>query len=243
MPVRRVHVARVRQGSTTLGEREAHHVRDVLRLAVGDAVETFDDAGTIGSATLTAVTPSSVVVSIDAVRDASMAPFRFRIASAVPKAARADWLVEKISELGAEAFVPLATARSVALPEGGNKLQRWRRLAEEAARQSRRNGVMRIEPLTPLAVAIDKAIGEGDAWLLSTGGDATPVGKVPSPHVRSLLTAFIGPEGGWTAEELAMFKRANVPEVSLTPTAVLRVETAAVAVAAVLAAWAPIDPI
>jgi 16S rRNA (uracil1498-N3)-methyltransferase len=243
MPVRRVHVARVQEGSITLGEREAHHVRDVLRLAVGDVVEAFDDAGTIGSGALTAVTPSSVVVAIDAVREASMAPVRFRIASAVPKAGRADWLVEKISELGAEAFIPLATARSVALPEGGNKLQRWQRLAAEAARQSRRNGVMRIDPLTPLAAAIDKAIGEGDTWLLSMGGDAMPVRKLPLPQAHSLLTAFIGPEGGWTAEELALFKRANVPGVSLTPTAVLRVETAAVAVAAVLASRAPIEPI
>jgi 16S rRNA (uracil1498-N3)-methyltransferase len=241
VPVRRVHVNQVHVGSITLEEREAHHLRDVLRLVVGDAVEAFDDAGTIGPGTLAAVTPSTVVVSIDAVHEASMAAFRFRIASAVPKAGRADWLVEKISELGAEAFIPLITARSVAVPEGGNKIERWQRLAAEAARQSRRNGVMRIETLTPLAAAIDKAIGEDDAWLLSTSGDAIPVRKMPPQQAHSPLTAFIGPEGGWTAEELALFKRMNVPEVSLTPT-VLRVETAAVAVAAVLASRVPIEP-
>jgi 16S rRNA (uracil1498-N3)-methyltransferase len=232
VPRRRIHVALVHAGPIALGEREAHHVRDVLRMAAGDAVEVFDDAGAVGSGTLTAVTPSAVVVSVDAVREATPLPFHFRIASAVPKANRADWLVEKISELGAEAFIPLATARSVALPEGAGKLQRWQRLAAESAKQSRRAGVMRIEPLTPLDKEVDHAIGAGDAWSLSTGPDAMPVQAMP--HGQSVLTAFIGPEGGWTAEELALFKRSDVPEVSLTPT-ILRVETAAVAVAAVLA--------
>ena len=86
--------------------------------------------------------------------------FTWTVASAVPKGPRADWMVEKLSELGATAFVPLQTARSVAMPSGSGKLDRWSRLAAEAAKQCGRPGVMRIEPLTPVADVIS-SIGPG----------------------------------------------------------------------------------
>ena len=89
-------------------------------------------------------------------------------------------MVEKLSELGAAAFIPLITARSVVHPEGRGKRDRWQRLATESAKQSRRVGVMRIEELTKLEDALAAAAGAG--WYLSPGDDAVGVSEAVAEH-------------------------------------------------------------
>jgi 16S rRNA (uracil1498-N3)-methyltransferase len=229
---RRLHVDAVRVGEITLDADEAHHARDVLRLGVGTAVEVFDDEGRVAGATLTTCDRDAVVARVEQVEMARTNRFGWTIASAVPKGDRAEWMIEKLSELGTGAFVPLATARSVVLPEGKNKRERWQRIAIESAKQSRRAGVMRIGELTRLERAI---VAPG--WYLSTAADAVPVDvaveKISAD--ASHLTLFIGPEGGWTDEELSRFAAAGLTPVALTGT-ILRVETAAVTAAAIVAA-------
>jgi len=141
---RRIHVPVLAVGETRLDEAQAHHARDVLRLTQGAEVEVFDDEGRAACGTLL-IAPGAVAVRVEHLDEASAgSSVRLTVASAVPKGERADWMVEKLSELGVAAFVPLATARSVVLPEGRNKRQRWARIATEAAKQSRRAGVMQI---------------------------------------------------------------------------------------------------
>ena len=166
----------------------------------------------------------------------------------MPKGDRADWMIEKLSELGVEEFVPLAAARSVVLPEGKGKRDRWVRIATEAAKQSRRAGVMRITELTSLAVALRRATGGTTAtdalpeapprqvWFLSTESeDPTPIGRAVADLPTGVtVTAFVGPEGGWTAPEVEQFVSAGATAVRLTST-ILRVETAAVTAAAIVA--------
>ena len=118
--LRRIHVSHISPGDIPLDPAEARHARDVLRLESGAAVEVFDDAGAVASGELILAgrTASVRVGSIGAA-----GPPRgldCTIAAAVPKGDRADWMVEKLSELGTAEFVPLAAARSVVLPEGRN---------------------------------------------------------------------------------------------------------------------------
>ena len=234
--VRRIHTSTLRTaGDLTLSEREAHHARDVLRLGSGDVVELFDDAGATARGTILSSAPAGVVVRVEApsIATAGDVAIRLTIAAAVPKGDRAEWMIEKLSELGAERFIPLATARSVVLPEGKNKRERWMRIATEAAKQSRRRGVMRIEELTKLGDALAGATDAGACWHLSTTTGATPVLDLVAGNTSPALTAFIGPEGGWKDEELALFEAAGAAAVKLTPT-ILRVETAAVAIASIV---------
>jgi len=239
---RRIHVRHLRGGEPIqLEPAEAHHARDVLRLADGAAVEVFDDAGAVGRGVLI-LSAGDVLVRVE---PEELVPptntgLALVVAAAVPKGDRADWMVEKLSELGVAEFVPLAAARSVVLPEGRGKRDRWLRIATEAAKQSRRAGVMRIAELTRLEDAIARAVDAGAAWFLSTEepratGVADAFHRLP-PGKR--LTAFVGPEGGWTVQERERFAAAGATPVRLTPT-VLRVETAAVTVAAVIACLAP----
>jgi 16S rRNA (uracil1498-N3)-methyltransferase len=235
--IRRVHVPQLRPGDLELAPAAGRHLRDVLRLAEGTAVEVFDDGGATAQGAIVALDPT-VIVRIEQIASAEASGGQITIAAAVPKGERADWMIEKLSELGCHRFIPLATARSIVLPEGKNKRDRWVRVATESAKQSRRAGVMQIEPLTPLKEAVD---GSRDhfAGYLSTRPSANPI--IEAWNNTGRVTLFIGPEGGWTDEEMDMFNQFGVRALKLTST-VLRVETAAVAaatIAAVIAAAAP----
>ena len=234
---RRIHTSTLGPaGELTLSEREAHHARDVLRLSSGDEVELFDDAGATARGTIVISGAGGVVVRVEEPSVASsgdVAAVRLTIAAAVPKGDRAEWMIEKLSELGAARFIPLATARSVVLPAGKNKHERWARVATEAAKQSRRRGVMRIDALTDLAEALSAARDAGSCWHLSTTAGAAPVLDLLSRNPPRELTAFVGPEGGWTDDEVSRFEASGATGVTLTPT-ILRVETAAVAIASIV---------
>lgn len=239
---RRVHVKQVHPGVIELADREAHHLRDVLRLKVGDLVEVFDDEGNVAEADIIRCGAGGVAVAVAQVRATAAAtldanPIELVVASAVPKGERADWMIEKLSELGVSRFIPLAAARSVVLPEGKNKRDRWIRIATEAARQSRRSGVMSIAPLMKVDDVIQASRGS-TGLVLSTANDSRPILDVVQSsilHRPFSLTLLIGPEGGWTDEELSSCASGGLTGARLTAT-ILRVETAAVAAAAVAAA-------
>src|SRR4051812_48593758 len=144
--MRRVRVDKVSVGLIELEEGEAHHARDVLRMGVGETVEVFDAAGDVGAAKIESV-GKKVVVRVERVEESS-GGLEWWVAAAIPKGNRGDWMVEKLSELGTFGFVPLITERSVVSAEGKNKLARWERIAGEAAKQSRRRGVMKIGEVT-----------------------------------------------------------------------------------------------
>ena len=219
---RRVHVPSLHPSRIDLPSAEAHHVRDVLRMQSGDALEVFDDAGQTADAVIVASDSGGVTVQIQRVAVRANAP-AIVVAAAVPKGDRADWMVEKLSELGVSRFIPLRTARSVVHPEGTGKIDRWKRIATEAAKQSHRTGVMSIEPLTPLDAAFLPGI-----WLSPTATQSLLEAAI-GPH----QTVFIGPEGGWTDEEIEAFHSHNIVPSRMT-TSILRIETAAILAAGIL---------
>ncbi len=238
--LRRLHTPKLYVGQIKLDQAGSRHARDVLRLEIGTDVEVFDDAGGVAKGAIVALEPR-VAVQIDAIGagdaiDAGGAGgggenvIDITVAAAVPKGDRADWMVEKLSELGVARFVPLAAARSVVLPEGKNKRERWTRIATESAKQSRRRGVMRIEELTKVDSAARQAAGT-PAIVLSTDPGAKPILDALA-DAPARVTLFIGPEGGWTDDELLLFQQHDVTAVKLTDT-ILRVETAALVAAAV----------
>lgn len=228
---RRLLVPILRPGPLPLPDDQAHHARDVLRMQVGDAVELFTASGQSAAAVIADVTPAGVTATVHDVREPS-STFHLTIASAVPKGARADWMIEKLSELGVDRFVPLISARSVVHPEGKNKIDRWQRLASESAKQSRRTGVMEIDALTSLVSFLNDL--STPAAHLSTAPDTLPPSSIFHPPSSS-LTLLVGPEGGWDDAELARFAERHLTPVTLGGT-ILRVETAAIAAAAVVAA-------
>jgi 16S rRNA (uracil1498-N3)-methyltransferase len=229
--IRRVHVDVLRTGEVELSDTDARHVRNVLRLTTGTPLELFDDVGGVATGQIVALDPR-VVVRVNEVRSVSRSTPRITIASAIPKGERADWMIEKLSELGCDRFLPLAASRSVVLPEGKNKRERWIRIATESAKQSRRRGVMSIDALTSVGQALTTITGP--AVFLSTEASAPQLIATAFGDATDSISLFIGPEGGWTDDEIALFERHHVRPLKLTNT-VLRVETAAIAAMAVVA--------
>lgn len=230
---RRLHVPRLSLGEIPLDPAQSHHAREVLRLAEGTIVEVFDNDGQVATGAIRFNGPRDTLVHVARLETPQpTSGSRIIVASAVPKGERADWMVEKLSELGVWAFIPLAAERSVVLPEGKGKRQRWMRIATESAKQSKRPGVMRIEELTPLKTVVDQYPG---ALALSTREAALSVIKAVSARPPDQELAFlIGPEGGWTHSEISGFENDGIAQVRLTNT-ILRIETAAIATASIAA--------
>jgi 16S rRNA (uracil1498-N3)-methyltransferase len=220
-------------GEFVLAGADAHHLAVVRRFAPGDAVTLFNGDGHDYPATVVSAGKKSVVLSVAAgVAADRELPFPLVVAAALPKADRADFLVEKLTELGVSEFVPLVTARSVVLAKGA-KVEKLERAVIEASKQCGRNRLMRVRPPT--------------AWAdLLASPDLPPVRVVlhpPPDGERSValsrlsgsagVAVAVGPEGGFTPDELAAADAAGWGRAALGPR-VLRVETAAVAAAAIL---------
>jgi 16S rRNA (uracil1498-N3)-methyltransferase len=205
---------------------EAHHLLKVLRGGRGDRIEVVDVTGRLFAAELR---EGGEAVVLEELAAPDVVDTEVSLYQAVPKGGRMDLLVEKATEIGAASIVPLLTERGVVSPREG-KVDRWRRVAEAAARQSLRLRVPEVAEPVRFAEAVSW-VGEKGV-LLHNDPSIPPVEAV----VGSPVGLFVGPEGGWSEGELRLAGDAGVPLGSMGPYR-LRSETAGiVAVARALAA-------
>lgn len=222
-----IHTDRLR-----LPEHEAHHALRVRRVRVGEVVTLFDGSGGEADARVVAVGPEGV--EVECIRRHTRAVGgELHLAVAVPKGPRADWMVEKLAELGVAALLPLRTARAVVIPSD-EKLARWRRKAAEAAKQCRSACEMRIEPVAALPSVLTQSAAGRQLLVADPGPGAVPLLEVWRAESLRPALVVVGPEGGLTESELALLREAGATSVTLGEN-ILRIETAALAVAA---AWA-----
>ncbi len=216
-----------RDGRAVLTGDEARHLARVMRCAVGDEVVVFDGCGTSWRARVATIGRDEVGLELGAAAIASATPrVPLTLAVALPKGERQKWLVEKLTELGVARLVPLATTRGVAEATPA-AVERLARGVIEACKQCGRDALMEIAP--PRSVAeIARDLGHG-VTLVVADRDGLPL-DTSAGEGRPII-AVVGPEGGLTAEELATLEAAGGRRVSLGPH-VLRVETAAIALAA-----------
>jgi 16S rRNA (uracil1498-N3)-methyltransferase len=141
-----------------------------------------------------------------------------------------EWAIEKATELGVGMIVPVAASRSekALLAAAGKRVERWKKILVEASQQSRRVRVPAISSPLRLREAFNEAYPFGAKVILSERSNAPPVREVLSPVTVSQATLAIGPEGGWTDEELTSAGAAGFREASLGKL-ILRTETAVVA--------------
>jgi len=155
---------------------------------------------------------------------------------------RMEWAVEKATELGVERVIPMIARRSEKhlAQSAQNRVERWRRIAKEAAQQSRRSDVPVIEDPVLLKTAARRE-GEALKLLLAEQERATTLRYAVTEALENAgdeipaIRMAVGPEGGWTAEEEALFDAEGWKSVSLGPR-ILRAETAAMTAMAVVAA-------
>ncbi len=220
----------------TLPEALAHHVR-VLRLAAGSQITLFDGRGGEYSGVLDFNGKvASCALAEHTPKEAELAG-QITLLQGLPSGDKMDWVIEKAVELGVSRIIPVAAQRSV-LQLSGPRLEKrllhWNKIIESASEQCGRNRLLQIEsPLT-----LEKALLEPtqDSRLLCDPEGAIEFKAwLTSPqanlHTNPALTLMVGPEGGWSPQELDCAHRHQVQCVRFGAR-VLRTETAALAMVA-----------
>jgi 16S rRNA (uracil1498-N3)-methyltransferase len=216
-----------------LSGNEAHHLLHVMRARAGDEVLVFDGTGYEYRCILRQTRRREALLEVIERRAARREPpVELHVAAALPKGERQAWLVEKLSELGASRLMPLHTARGVVAP-GPEAVARLRRVAVQSAKQCGRTRLLEIA--APQAwPSVAASLPAGSMGVIAHPQAARPAFEVlvarPLPR---LVYAAVGPEGGWNEAELAVAGEHGWHVVGLGRR-ILRVETAALALAALI---------
>lgn len=209
---------------------DARHIIKSLRMHVGDIITVSNGSGTDFGCGITAFAENSVSVKVLYSQPSQVEPdVKVTLYQGLPKGDKMDLIVQKTVELGIMRIVPVMTARCVSRPDGksaAKKQERWQKIAEEAAKQSGRGIIPKIEPLTPFADALN-ARGEEVRRIVFYEGGGEPLRTALAPCC-SELALFIGPEGGWEPSEIQRLEDAGCRKATLGPR-ILRTETAPIA--------------
>jgi 16S rRNA (uracil1498-N3)-methyltransferase len=224
----------VRGNRAILTGAHADHLLYVLRVRVG---QEFDiSTGTkVFRGTVVAVHDHEVEFDLDGELPSLGSALNISLMLAIFKFDRMEWAIEKCTELGVSRIVPVISRRTDAhlAAASAKRVERWGRIARQASEQSRRAGPPDISAPTNLKNAL-MLPGSLHLVLAETENRLLLSDYLQQQHPQSTdLVLAIGPEGGWTNDELQLFKQANWIPVSLGPN-ILRAETAAIAALAVV---------
>jgi 16S rRNA (uracil1498-N3)-methyltransferase len=233
--------------SVSLSADEARHARGVLRLQPGDEVYVFDGAGKEFRCAVRELDRDGaaldVLEEVEPARPES--PLNLTLGVALLKGEKFDLVVQKATELGVSRVIPLDTDRAdVRLrdnQDAHNRMTRWRRIAREAAKQSGRALVPEITaPLTfnfllMMSAVADKEPSTQVTRLLFAERDGSPIIETSKTFLElpKEIVAVVGPEGGWTDEEIELARDGFWKIVTLGGRT-LRAETAVIAIVALL---------
>ena len=230
--------------AVVLSEEESRHLRDVLRLRAGDEAHVFDgegrefacvvaDAGGRGGGARLEVRGAAEPPSAES-------PLRLTLAAALLKGEKFDLVVQKATELGASRVAPVVTRRADVRPrdegDAARRVERWRRLALEAAKQSGRARLPEVSKPVGFEALVSAAPGAGEARVLFAERGGLGLGSLAAGAAGArpaAVVALVGPEGGWEDEEVALAAAAGWSVVTLGGRT-LRAETAAIVVCVLL---------
>ncbi len=215
---------------------EAHHLLHVLRLRLGDEVVVFDGLGQQYRSVLTGCESDRVTARKLEALPVDEPRLDLVIAVALPKGDKMSLIVEKLTELGVRGVIPLLSTRTDigSMAKSSDRILRWRRVALEACKQSGRARLPQIEEPTRYEEFLARDLPL-HRLLACPGGDRLPAQPSPPSCV-----AAVGPEGGWTDDEISAAKEKGFRTMGLGPS-ILRTETAAIATGAILL-WQWGDP-
>jgi 16S rRNA (uracil1498-N3)-methyltransferase len=210
---------------------ELRYLTRVRRHGVGDRVEVRDAGGRRFAARVDVLTRESARLEIEARLPSAPDSFPVTMLVAIPKAARFDDVVRKLNELGVTTLVPVIAERSNAKP-GAGRHERWRRIAAESTRQCGRRQPLEVSATEGLNDALARCARTSHRLILDPGaGGRGLLGRLNDIESPEKIAIAVGPEGGFVPAELETAERFGFEKVGLGPS-ILRVETAAIAAAA-----------
>ena len=211
---------------------DVKHISRVLRLRIGDCVQLCDGQGNECDASISAIAPDAVTFETQPWRRAKSEPdVSVTLFQCLPKAGKMETIIQKCVELGACGFVPVQSERCVVVlkPPYEGRIERWQRVSEEAAKQSRR-GIVPVVALPEPLKSLD--FSAFDTVLVAYENERTvSLKQALRSGAHKIIAIVIGPEGGFSEEEIAILTTRGATSVSLG-TRILRTETAGMAMLA-----------
>ena len=207
---------------------EFHHAVRVARVKEGEEVEVFDGRGALAAGTVKSVGRDHVVVQVDREVASRETRVAIHLAAAIIQLERFELVLQKATELGVRSIIPLVSDRvEIRAERYRGKAERWEKIVFEAVKQSGRAVLPVLEPATTFAELVKR-----DVPKIIFDADEEPD---PVPPRGSEVLLLVGPEGGWSEEEIALARQNGCAFQRLGPRR-LRAETAAIAATVVVSA-------
>jgi len=228
---------RIEKGMLEVEGEEVKHIKKVLRLRAGDEVAVFDGLGKEFEGTIVEERLSSVVIKVQNVLTSKRdSPAEVTLAQSLLKGEKMDYLIQKATELGVKDVIPFLSSRSVPLLDKLGKLKRhhrWERIAIAASKQCGRGVIPKIESLQDYSDMLRTA-SPNSLRLILWEREGTKLKEIlESSKEKKKVFIVIGPEGGFSQEEVEEAKRARFIPVTLGRR-ILRAETASLCFLSIL---------
>lgn len=215
---------------------EVNHIRNVMRLKPGEEISvSIGEDGKEYRYGIETLEEDRVLCRLRFVKDKDVElPVKVLLFQGLPKSDKMDLIVQKAVELGAAEIIPVSMQRCVVkldATRAGKKIQRWQTIAESAASQSRRGVIPRVLPPMTMEEAVAYAEQNTQVRVLPyelQKDDGSTKDYLESIRAGQAVSIFIGPEGGFTPEEVELARQAGIRPISLGPR-ILRTETAGLA--------------
>jgi 16S rRNA (uracil1498-N3)-methyltransferase len=216
---------------------EVKHIRNVLRLKAGDEIIVFDGLGNEFEGTIIKEASSSVVIQVQNIFSSKReSPLEITLAQSLLKGEKMDYLIQKATELGVKEITPFLSSRSIPLLEKSGKLKRqhrWERIAIEGSKQCGRGVIPRIEPIRDYSEVLQAAPSDSLRLILWERDKVRLREALERSKEKTRIFFVVGPEGGFSQEEIGEAKRAGFITVTLGKR-VLRAETASLCLISIL---------
>ena len=224
---------------TTITGPDVNHIRNVLRMKPGEAVRISDGKGSCYDGTIDTLQSDEIIVRLTGEKmESTELPVEVVLFQGLPKSDKMEWIIQKNTELGVGAIVPVATSRAVVKldeKKADSKVKRWNGIAEAAAKQSKRTLIPEVCSVLSFKQALAESAtfdvklmpyenAEGMAFTRKCIGEIRPGAKV---------AVFIGPEGGFSEEEVKAASEMGFLPITLGRR-ILRTETAGMSVLSII---------
>ena len=218
------------EGRYELSKEELHHLQNVLRIKNDSEIIVFDGRGKEYLALFKEDESGFFAEIIRETTEEREAVLKIKLFQGVPKGEKMELIIQKCTELGVSEIIPVLSSRCVVQLEEGKaekKRQRWQKIAEEAAKQCRRSMIPPVRKPSKFSEIIADLCLEDDSVVLWENEDSLSLREALESFEQSELNIFVGPEGGWSEEEIAALQEKGVRSVTLGKR-ILRTETAAI---------------
>ncbi len=222
-----------------LGPDNLKYLKQVMRLKQGDKINIFDGFGCEFEAVIKSYSTKKVFIELGKIIPTAEKKIRITLAQAIPKAGKLDTIVKSVAERGVDVIIPFDAARSVgriADEKSSLKVGRWQKIAGEAARSSHSSHIAKVSKVSSFVEMISLASDDALRLIFWEEESQKTIKDILKDETITTVKDFfivVGPEGGFSRDEVSMAKEAGFISVSLGKQ-ILKVETAAAVIISIL---------